>query len=73
MKTATPVQRKVARPRADALRNRERIVTAAREMSSSTAPRSRSTTSPAGPASAMPRCTATSPTVTPSSAKSSAR
>lgn len=27
-----PVQRKVARPRADALRNRERIVTAAREM-----------------------------------------
>ncbi|MEU9555520.1 TetR/AcrR family transcriptional regulator [Streptomyces fumanus] len=32
MKTATPVQRKVARPRADALRNRERIVTAAREM-----------------------------------------
>ncbi|MFE9445654.1 TetR/AcrR family transcriptional regulator [Streptomyces sp. NPDC006602] len=32
MQTATPVQRKVARPRADALRNRERIVTAAREM-----------------------------------------
>lgn len=32
MKTATPVQRKVTRPRADALRNRERIVTAAREM-----------------------------------------
>ncbi|MEU5536427.1 helix-turn-helix domain-containing protein [Streptomyces sp. NPDC020362] len=31
MQTATPV-RKVARPRADALRNRERIVTAAREM-----------------------------------------
>ncbi|MEU1053421.1 TetR/AcrR family transcriptional regulator [Streptomyces sp. NPDC005876] len=32
MKTATPVQRKVTRPRADALRNRERIVTAAQEM-----------------------------------------
>jgi AcrR family transcriptional regulator len=32
VQTATPVQRKVARPRADALRNRERIVTAAREM-----------------------------------------
>ncbi|GHH87569.1 TetR/AcrR family transcriptional regulator [Streptomyces capitiformicae] len=32
METATPVQRKVTRPRADALRNRERIVTAAREM-----------------------------------------
>ncbi|BBC33921.1 putative TetR family transcriptional regulator [Streptomyces graminofaciens] len=32
METATPVQRKVSRPRADALRNRERIVTAAREM-----------------------------------------
>ncbi|WOX10354.1 TetR/AcrR family transcriptional regulator [Streptomyces sp. N50] len=32
MTTATPVQRKVTRPRADALRNRERIVTAAREM-----------------------------------------
>ncbi|MFF7748730.1 TetR/AcrR family transcriptional regulator [Streptomyces sp. NPDC007971] len=31
MQTATPM-RKVARPRADALRNRERIVTAAREM-----------------------------------------
>ncbi|MDG5801906.1 helix-turn-helix domain containing protein [Streptomyces ossamyceticus] len=31
MQTATPV-RKVSRPRADALRNRERIVTAAREM-----------------------------------------
>ncbi|WP_369035161.1 MULTISPECIES: TetR/AcrR family transcriptional regulator [Streptomyces] len=31
MQTATPVQ-KAARPRADALRNRERIVTAAREM-----------------------------------------
>ncbi|MEU6230032.1 helix-turn-helix domain-containing protein [Streptomyces sp. NPDC047042] len=31
MQTATPVQ-KVTRPRADALRNRERIVTAAREM-----------------------------------------
>ncbi|OQR65967.1 TetR family transcriptional regulator [Streptomyces maremycinicus] len=30
--TATPTVRKVARPRADALRNRERIVTAAREM-----------------------------------------
>lgn len=30
--TATAVQRKVTRPRADALRNRERIVTAAREM-----------------------------------------
>jgi AcrR family transcriptional regulator len=29
---ATPVQRKATRPRADALRNRERIVTAAREM-----------------------------------------
>ncbi|MFI1168663.1 TetR/AcrR family transcriptional regulator [Streptomyces sp. NPDC020801] len=29
---ANPVQRKAARPRADALRNRERIVTAAREM-----------------------------------------
>lgn len=29
---ATAVQRKVTRPRADALRNRERIVTAAREM-----------------------------------------
>ncbi|WP_210588371.1 TetR/AcrR family transcriptional regulator [Streptomyces sp. GESEQ-35] len=32
MQTATPVQKKVSRPRADALRNRERIVTAAREM-----------------------------------------
>ncbi|WP_328555017.1 MULTISPECIES: TetR/AcrR family transcriptional regulator [unclassified Streptomyces] len=32
MDTATPVQRRVARPRADALRNRERIVAAAREM-----------------------------------------
>ncbi|MGW3283484.1 TetR/AcrR family transcriptional regulator [Streptomyces sp. NPDC001002] len=32
MTTASPVQRKVPRPRADALRNRERIVTAAREM-----------------------------------------
>ncbi|MFD5448727.1 TetR/AcrR family transcriptional regulator [Streptomyces sp. NPDC003470] len=32
MQTATPVQRKATRPRADALRNRERIVTAAREM-----------------------------------------
>ncbi|MER5909392.1 TetR/AcrR family transcriptional regulator [Streptomyces sp. NPDC001982] len=32
MTTATPVQRKTTRPRADALRNRERIVTAAREM-----------------------------------------
>ena len=32
MTTATPAQRKVTRPRADALRNRERIVTAAREM-----------------------------------------
>ncbi|MEU6217269.1 helix-turn-helix domain-containing protein [Streptomyces sp. NPDC047022] len=32
MQTATPVQRRVSRPRADALRNRERIVTAAREM-----------------------------------------
>ena len=30
--TAKPAQRKVPRPRADALRNRERIVTAAREM-----------------------------------------
>lgn len=30
--TATAVQRKATRPRADALRNRERIVTAAREM-----------------------------------------
>ncbi|SHI19415.1 TetR/AcrR family transcriptional regulator [Streptomyces sp. 3214.6] len=32
MQTATPTARKVTRPRADALRNRERIVTAAREM-----------------------------------------
>ncbi|GAA4078953.1 helix-turn-helix domain-containing protein [Streptomyces shaanxiensis] len=32
MQTATPVPRKATRPRADALRNRERIVTAAREM-----------------------------------------
>jgi len=32
VETATPVQRRVARPRADALRNRERIVAAAREM-----------------------------------------
>ncbi|MEW2262876.1 TetR/AcrR family transcriptional regulator [Streptomyces sp. NPDC047853] len=32
METATPEQHKVTRPRADALRNRERIVTAAREM-----------------------------------------
>ncbi|MFV0135324.1 TetR/AcrR family transcriptional regulator [Streptomyces sp. HMX87] len=32
MQTASPVQRKASRPRADALRNRERIVTAAREM-----------------------------------------
>jgi AcrR family transcriptional regulator len=32
VQTATPVQRKATRPRADALRNRERIVAAAREM-----------------------------------------
>ncbi|MFF7789978.1 TetR family transcriptional regulator [Streptomyces sp. NPDC007991] len=32
MQTATPTSRKAPRPRADALRNRERIVTAAREM-----------------------------------------
>jgi AcrR family transcriptional regulator len=32
VQTATPVERKAPRPRADALRNRERIVTAAREM-----------------------------------------
>lgn len=32
MDTATPVQRKAPRPRADALRNRERIVAAAQEM-----------------------------------------
>jgi AcrR family transcriptional regulator len=32
VETATPVRRKAPRPRADALRNRERIVTAAREM-----------------------------------------
>ncbi|GGX83231.1 TetR/AcrR family transcriptional regulator [Streptomyces minutiscleroticus] len=32
MDTATPVRRKAPRPRADALRNRERIVAAAREM-----------------------------------------
>ncbi|MEU3979465.1 TetR/AcrR family transcriptional regulator [Streptomyces sp. NPDC026672] len=32
MTTATPVRRKTSRPRADALRNRERIVRAAREM-----------------------------------------
>ncbi|MEG3627267.1 TetR/AcrR family transcriptional regulator [Streptomyces poriticola] len=32
MQTATPAPRKAARPRADALRNRERIVVAAREM-----------------------------------------
>ncbi|MCX4762789.1 TetR/AcrR family transcriptional regulator [Streptomyces sp. NBC_01275] len=32
MQTAIPAARKVTRPRADALRNRERIVTAAREM-----------------------------------------
>ena len=32
MQTATPAPRKVTRPRADALRNRERIVAAAREM-----------------------------------------
>ncbi|MGW5097079.1 TetR/AcrR family transcriptional regulator [Streptomyces nodosus] len=32
MQTATPVQRRASRPRADALRNRERIVAAAREM-----------------------------------------
>lgn len=32
METATAVRRRVSRPRADALRNRERIVTAAREM-----------------------------------------
>ncbi|MFJ1974486.1 TetR/AcrR family transcriptional regulator [Streptomyces sp. NPDC087903] len=32
MQTAPAVQRKVTRPRADALRNRERIVTAAQEM-----------------------------------------
>ncbi|HLL35005.1 helix-turn-helix domain-containing protein [Streptomyces sp.] len=32
METATPARRKATRPRADALRNRERIVTAAREM-----------------------------------------
>ncbi|MFD0315577.1 TetR/AcrR family transcriptional regulator [Streptomyces flavalbus] len=32
MQTAPPVRRRTTRPRADALRNRERIVTAAREM-----------------------------------------
>jgi AcrR family transcriptional regulator len=32
VQTATPVARRTPRPRADALRNRERIVTAAREM-----------------------------------------
>ncbi|MGA4841355.1 TetR/AcrR family transcriptional regulator [Streptomyces sp. G45] len=32
METATPPRRRVPRPRADALRNRERIVSAAREM-----------------------------------------
>jgi AcrR family transcriptional regulator len=32
VQTATPARRKATRPRADALRNRERIVTAAREM-----------------------------------------
>lgn len=32
MQTATPARRRATRPRADALRNRERIVTAAREM-----------------------------------------
>jgi len=32
VETATPARRKATRPRADALRNRERIVTAAREM-----------------------------------------
>ncbi|MFH8800497.1 TetR/AcrR family transcriptional regulator [Streptomyces sp. NPDC017936] len=32
MQTAAPAQRRTTRPRADALRNRERIVTAAREM-----------------------------------------
>jgi len=32
VQTATPVQHKATRPRADALRNRERIVSAAREM-----------------------------------------
>ena len=32
MQTATPLTRKAPRPRADAQRNRERIVTAAREM-----------------------------------------
>jgi AcrR family transcriptional regulator len=32
VQTAPPAQRKATRPRADALRNRERIVTAAREM-----------------------------------------
>ncbi|MFJ4472841.1 TetR/AcrR family transcriptional regulator [Streptomyces sp. NPDC089424] len=32
MQTATPERRKATRPRADAVRNRERIVTAAREM-----------------------------------------
>ncbi|MGW1954019.1 TetR/AcrR family transcriptional regulator [Streptomyces sp. NPDC001920] len=32
MQTAPPVSRKATRPRADALRNRERIVTAAREL-----------------------------------------
>lgn len=32
VKTADPVQRRVPRPRADAVRNRERIVAAAREM-----------------------------------------
>ncbi|MFD9068694.1 TetR/AcrR family transcriptional regulator, partial [Streptomyces lasiicapitis] len=32
METATVAQRRTTRPRADALRNRERIVTAAREM-----------------------------------------
>lgn len=32
MQTATPERRKASRPRADALRNRERIVAAAREM-----------------------------------------
>lgn len=52
----------VPRPRADAVRNRERILAAAREVLVEFGPAAPSTRSPAGRAWAMPRSTGTFPT-----------
>lgn len=52
----------VPRPRADAVRNRERILAAARDVLVEFGPAAPSTRSPAGPESATPRSTGTSPT-----------